>query len=60
MSCPGERVRSTRPGCQPLPGMPNLSELVSAGKLEDDYVVTKHLGARASSEVKLASRGTVG
>ena len=40
--------------------MPNLSELVSAGKLEDDYVVTKHLGARASSEVKLASRGTVG
>ena len=33
-----------------------LSELVSAGVLEDAYTVTKHLGAGAFSEVKLATR----
>ena len=33
-----------------------LSELVSTGKLTDDYVVTKHLGAGAFSEVKLAKK----
>jgi serine/threonine protein kinase len=34
----------------------DLSELLSPGKLADAYAVTKHLGAGAFSEVKLAKK----
>jgi serine/threonine protein kinase len=37
-----------------------LSELLSEGTLEDVYTVTKHLGAGAFSEVKLATRRSDG
>ena len=37
-----------------------LRELLSEGTLEDAYTVTKHLGAGAFSEVKLAKRSSDG